>query len=308
LNNSGDGVFLINNLEEIIDQMDYSTSTQGLSWVRQIDSGYILSNPSLLESNQIIVDPSPIPSISPSPTPIVSPVTSPSPSPIISDLKGKLKLIKLMSCPENSYEWFELENISEDDLVGELFLSDSQGNKFEFELSLPSQKSSRHYLDRHILNNSGDTLTIVQKPNISLFSYDIPACEEKNLEFILNNNQLSQNIRSNIVEGDFEVNYNQVKVLGVTSDNLQTKEILQTEEIKQFQVPFSYISKINLLSSKDIRQQASSEANINSNLEEDTDNSFLHSVIFIISGGIILSFLGIMYFYGKDWFKNNTMA
>lgn len=310
LNNNGDGVILKNNLGEVIDQMDYSTSSQGLSWAKQADVGYILSNPSPLGSNQVVADPSPITSLSP--TSIIFPQPSPSLSPIFKDLTGKLELVKLMSCPENSNEWFELKNISDNDLVGELLLSDSQNNKFNFELNLSANQSFRYYLNRHILNNSGDTLTIIQKPDISLFSYNIPACKEKNIEFILQNGQLIQIIGGSALQADSKVNFDQGKILGVTDESLETEKIFGEEKVKQFQVPFSYLSKINLLSTEEASQQASSEAMILDNkeayLEEDNDNSSLYSVIFIISGGIILSFLGIMYFYGKDWFENHPMV
>ncbi|MDH5533198.1 MAG: lamin tail domain-containing protein [Candidatus Pacebacteria bacterium] len=312
LNNSGDGVVLKNDLDETVDQMDYFTSTQGLSWSRQLDSEFILSSPSPLEPHEIILDPSPTPSFPPSPTPVSSPVISPLPSPIIADLRGKLELVKLMSCPENSDEWFELKNTSEDYLQGDLILFDSQNNKFSFELNLPAQQSNRYYLDRHILNNSGDTLTLIQKPDIQLFSYDIALCDEKNLEFVLQNGKLRQNIENNILRSESQINSEQGKILGDSSDVSQTIKIPQSEQLKRFRVPLSYIDKIKFLSSVGDTQYATSEAKVKKKIEdyaeEDSDNRSLHSVILIISGGIILSFLGIMYFYGKDWFKNHLMA
>lgn len=305
LNNSGDGVVLKNNLGIVIDEMDYQSSTQGLSWLLESNTDqFILDNPSPLAINQIVVaSPSPIPS----PSPVVSP--SPSLSTMTEDLASKLELTSVMTCPDSSAEWFELKNISTSSLVDSLYLTDAQGNVFNFGIDILAGQKQRYYLERHILNNSGDTFTLVQNPDNILFSYDLPSCKEKGIEFNFENGLLVETTTS---EEDVDDQENLTgEVLGVSDQN---KETLIDKEIKQqalFKVPSSYLEKINLLTSSQISEDFENDINRKNGTLEDQSNlnkRFLFSITLIIFGGIILSFLGIMYFYARDWFKDKIVA
>jgi hypothetical protein len=291
LNNGGDGVVLKNSFGEVVTEMDFLNSTSAMSWALQNDGSYILDNPSPLRINEEEIEV----------------ISSPTPSPtiILEDLSDKLELVSVMSCPDNSAEWFELKNTTDHSLAQSLYLIDAQNNRHVFEIDILPSQEQRFYIDRHILNNSGDSFTLVQEVDNILFSYKLPACKKKDIEFHFINGLLTQLTRT---EGglDQEKDDSLSKVLGTSSED----EMLLEKEVKKkntFQIPSSYIGKVQFQPIF----EASSEALIIENevfdeVVNEEDHALL-SVTLVIFGGIILSFLGIMYFYGNDWIKDKTM-
>jgi hypothetical protein len=169
LNNSGDGVILKNSLGEVVDEMNYQSSSQGVSWLR----GTVYS---------------PEPSASPttSPVPSSSPLPTPSPSPQVFSHDWQLKVTEIMSCPISpASEWIKIENLLDKRVVlDDFIIRDQNNNKLEFSLVLGANESSKVELERNVLNNSGDKLYLLAPDEWQFDFVQIPACEVKGESFI----------------------------------------------------------------------------------------------------------------------------
>jgi len=303
LNNSGDGVSLFDSGLNLISSMDYQASTQGLSWSYNIQlDAYYLVEPTLNLANIFTniaeeADQSEAEITSQTDVAEVSP--SPITQKIAENLYGKLSLVSVMTCPENSSEWFELENISDHFLSEELRLIDEQDNSFLFSINLSAGQINRYYLDRYILNNSGDKISFIQGTDNILLSYQLPECKEKNKEFIFSNGQIKQTTS--------HLNNDQ-QVLGVTSDDKQREvqdNLIKAED--QLEVNKSYLRNLQLDIKKD--RQASEEAEVNlDNSPLEIKRSLPIFTILLIFAGIIFAFLGIMYLYGTEKSQDNSMV
>lgn len=296
LNNSGDGVSLFDSGLNLISSMNYQSSTQGLSWSYDIQfDDYFLVEPTLNLAN-LFVEESEDNNVDTTDEVEVSP--SPSSQYVSENLFGKLLLVSVMTCPENSAEWFELKNISDHFLSEELSLVDGQDNTFSFEINISPEQINRYYLDRHILNNSGDKLSLVQGIDNILLTYQLPECKQKNKEFIFQNGQIKQ--MDDRLVGDQQV-------LGMSSDDKQSEvqdDLIVAEE--QSEANKSYLRNLQLDIKNDI--EASVEAKVNSErTPSETKRSLPILTILLIFTGIIFSFLGIMYFYGTEKSQDNTL-
>jgi hypothetical protein len=296
LNNSGDGVSLFDSGLNLISSVNYQSSTQGLSWSYDIQlDDYFLVEPTLNLANLLLdeveeSDAGTNNQAEASPSPIIQEVSE--------NLVGKISLVSVMTCPENSSEWFELENISDHFLSEELRLIDEQDNSFLFSINLSAGQINRYYLDRHILNNSGDKISFIQGTDNILLSYQLPECKEKNKEFIFLNGQIKQ--ISDQLNDDQQV-------LGATSDDKQS-EVLNdlTVSDQQFEISKSYLRNLQL----DIKKnpQASLEAEVNlDNSPLEIKRSLPIFTILLILTGIIFAFLGIMYLYGTEKSQDNSL-
>jgi hypothetical protein len=296
LNNSGDGVSLFDSGLNLISSVNYQSSTQGLSWSYDIQlDDYFLVEPTLNLANLLLdeveeSDAGTNNQAEASPSPIIQEVSE--------NLVGKISLVSVMTCPENSGEWFELQNISDHFLSEELRLIDEQDNSFLFSINLSAGQINRYYLDRHILNNSGDKISFIQGTDNILLSYQLPECKEKNKEFIFLNGQIKQ--ISDQLNDDQQV-------LGATSDDKQS-EVLNdlTVSDQQFEISKSYLRNLQL----DIKKnpQASLEAEVNlDNSPLEIKRSLPIFTILLILTGIIFAFLGIMYLYGTEKSQDNSL-
>lgn len=287
LNNSSDGVTLLNSSSEVIAQMNYSNSTPGLSW-SYFEDQYFLLEPTYLASSFIDKVPSPSPTSTDQEAAVL-------PTPLVKneDFYGKLSLLRVMSCPENSAEWFELKNIADHTLEGELKVIDEQNNIFNFSVNLLSGQQYRYYLDRHILNNSGDIFTLAQDQDNILFSFLVPECKEKNKEFRLINGQLS------LLENE-DTTSNSSVLGSVTS--LEITEKLPVNKINSgsFRIDQAYLTRLQLTADDEVGQNFELDFNDREATVYTEDDEFPIMTISLIFTGIILSFLGIMYFYGKE--------
>lgn len=299
LNNSGDGISLFDSVLNLITTMSYSDSSQGQSWSYNFKTGdYYLTDPTISAEN-IPVDGGNDPvEEENNQTDEIEPAPSPSPIIISENLFGKLSLLKVMSCPESSDEWFEVQNISNHSISEELTLVDEQDNIFSFSIDLSAQQKKRYYLDKHILNNTGDILSIIQGNDNILMTYQIPECKEKNKEFIVINGELKQ-------INDKEANQGQV--LGVTTEADQDEVAANSMPDKeQFEIDKSYLKNLQLEIEKSSESSAEAEVSLENEIP-DTDSTLPFFTILIIFTGIILSFLGIMYLYGTEKSQDNTL-
>jgi hypothetical protein len=185
LNNAADGVTLKNNTGQILDQMNYSSSTTDQSWARLPNGSgsFVLAAPTRLATNPL--PPSPIPSPSPQPSPTPSPSPSPSPSPTPSpspspaaNYPTTLALSEIMACPETGQEeWIELYNPDGTPytLTG-WQLRDSSNNLRNLNTTLPAFGYTVIPFASAWLNNDGDSLSLTRPDGVTLFTEQFGAC------------------------------------------------------------------------------------------------------------------------------------
>jgi hypothetical protein len=161
-NNTGDTVILKNSAEQEIDELGYTSSTKGKSWARNPDNlaEILLANPTQGEANLV-------PSPSPTPTPTPTPGSTLSPT-----------LTEFMACPDDTAEWFELHNphTTELNLLG-FTIWDSKAKIYSFtDEKLEPQEYVAFEFKSSVLNNSGDTISLISPDNQVLESFAYTQC------------------------------------------------------------------------------------------------------------------------------------
>lgn len=168
LNNSADGVTLLNPQQKIIDEMSYDKTEADLSWSLTPNQDFILTTPSKNKPN-LIPSPTPSPSQSPTPSPSPSPspttTTSPSPSPTPKpDLTWhkKIKIASFVACPqENETESVTLLNTDQQThTLSNWRLRDESQQTRKVNLTLNAQQKQTISWGNHLLNNDGDTIQL----------------------------------------------------------------------------------------------------------------------------------------------------
>jgi len=207
LNNAGDHVTLRRPDGTIADYFEYTASTTDQSWSRVNTTGaeFLMTAPSRGSSNFIPSPaPSPLTSATPSatpslfptpftpPSPLPSPLpsawisplptnSSPNPSPSVSPLASyPLQLSEIMSCPQTSEaEWIEFFNPNSVTVtITNWKVKDASSNSRSLNISINPHSFASQDLSSAILNNDGDTFTIVDQDANPLISIEVPACEK----------------------------------------------------------------------------------------------------------------------------------
>lgn len=201
LNNSGDGVTLINYDQEVVDQMNYSTTKTQYSWalvINDIEQFWVLTLPSRGLPNP---SPTPTPTILPasSPTSTITPAFNPTltltPSPTASSNtptptatpvsthtpidKSQLKLTELVACPvEGETEWLELYWSGTENLdFSNWKIQDKSDNQVNLSGTLYSKKYSVFSWSKSLLNNTGDELFLYDQTDQELIHLTLPGCQ-----------------------------------------------------------------------------------------------------------------------------------
>lgn len=194
LNNTADGVTLLTDTGEVVDQMSFTSSTQNLSWARvpDADSNWVLSTPTkgLTNPNNLPTPtPSPTPSIAPTPSPSATPQSSPTPIPSSSPTPAPTPVpipepsqwqpSEIMACPSSGEaEWLELYN---PDPVSYSFTNwlvrDSQGSLRSVSFELPAFGFGVASWASGLLNNTGDSLSLLRPDQSLVFTVDLSACQ-----------------------------------------------------------------------------------------------------------------------------------
>lgn len=178
LNNTSDGVTLKDALGIMIDTMSYTTTSPGLSWSRSPGSSTFSSTNPSPGGPHSPPSPSPEPSFSPSPFP------SPSSQPTVAATLY-LQPSEIMACPETGQqEWLELYNPTDYILdLSEWHVKDSAENlRTVSGTILPHAFGSLSWASG-LLNNTGDSLSLLSPENDTLFTAHIGPCQ-KNTSYI----------------------------------------------------------------------------------------------------------------------------
>ncbi len=230
LNNSGDGVILKNELNQIIDQMSYTFSEHMKSWSYDIESDdWKISSPSPNEPNVFSayptqiptptmapnpspsstptvtpsVTPTAAPTVSPTPTesPVPTPSQTPSPSPTSTTTPlptphptpsptpspsseydiSQLSLSEIYPAPlSGKNEWIEIRNQSSRNMTfHDLILKDESNNSKKFDiLHIDADSLAILEWSGSLLNNSGDTVNLIDHSGNNAFSISYPEMEK----------------------------------------------------------------------------------------------------------------------------------
>lgn len=191
LNNTADGVTLKNATGQVIDTFSYTSTTAGLSWSRPSSS-----------NDWIQTQPTPgftHPQTTPSPTP--TPTSTPSPSPSATTMYPlNLQPSEIMACPgEGETEWLELYNPNEDDVtLSNWLVQDNAQNVRLVSTTIPAKSYTAVSWTGSLLNNTGDTLSLLTPSSQTLFTVSFGACQKEH-SFILEHHtwQLTSQVTKN---------------------------------------------------------------------------------------------------------------
>ncbi len=188
LNNSADGVTLQDALGQTIDSMNFTSSTNDQSWSRagasEPATWYISQpTPNQFNPNQLPPSPTPSPQTSPTPTPTPPPtpsVPTPTPTPA-SSLPADgviLTISEIGACPETGQsEWVELHNPGEAAVALQNWLiQDASGNTELIRGTIPASGYSVFFWSRSLLNNSGDSVYLLDEDSQIVDSVVYGAC------------------------------------------------------------------------------------------------------------------------------------
>lgn len=191
LNNAGDGITLYDSSGQLVDAISYSSSEAGLSWHRAASESAELflgtANPGewtpIVQSTQTPTSSptqsfgTPLPTwtpphTSPSPTPTTQ--ASPAPTPGITGLL----ISEVLSCPISpETEWVELWNTQDQTVSLEQWsIADAQDNRVTFSQQIPAYQFAVISWNKALLNNSGDTLSLLNHDNQLQEQLEIPSC------------------------------------------------------------------------------------------------------------------------------------
>jgi|GEM_PF-919094 len=142
----------------------------------------ILPTPTVTPSASPSATPQPSPVVSPLPSPIIFsspsplPVSSPSPSPIL--LSQPLELSEIVGCAETGHpEWFELYNPNSVTVTLRGWkVKDSSSNTRTFDSTLSPQSYGVVELSSALLNNDGDSFSLIDQTGTELLHIELGAC------------------------------------------------------------------------------------------------------------------------------------
>ncbi len=197
LNNTADGVRLIDANGIIHHSMDYSSSTKKLSWQFLNNSwceaiptpltnnvcGNNLNNPPINTSSTISAQTSQLPSPLPTPTPSPTPTAA---SESLTHLASNLQITEVSPCPSDNREWIEVYNPNSHDIEVFLTIVDDQQNKRYVSGEAKANQYAVLYLSSSILNNAGDRIKITGETG-ELLNLSYEACPTGQSLGLLNN-------------------------------------------------------------------------------------------------------------------------
>ncbi|HEX9817831.1 MAG TPA: lamin tail domain-containing protein [Patescibacteria group bacterium] len=162
LNNGGDIVVLKDGDGQKIDQFEYTSSSKGKSWARNPESPTEIF---LTEPSQGKTNPSPIPDSDPSAT-----YTGLAP-----------ELSEVVACPTDADEWVELYNPHDQAIkLTDFSLRDDKNVIFEFAGEEMVTQSWLVVDLRNVLNNDGDSVTLISPVNQVVESFSYITCLSTN--------------------------------------------------------------------------------------------------------------------------------
>lgn len=121
---------------------------------------------------------SPLTVLSPNPTPQPSPTSTPTSSHTVDDFRSWIKWSEIHSCPDDGgSEWIKFYNSSDQSLELDGWqIVDAAGNTHLFSLNFEPNQNNIIKLKNNFLNNSGDTVTLIDQNQREILYTKIPSC------------------------------------------------------------------------------------------------------------------------------------
>lgn len=167
LNNTADGVLLLDPDGATQDSMQYETTEAGKSWIRRsLNSiSFLLSHPS---PGVFSPQPQPTPTTTPSPTP----VTTKNPKPSVA-------ITAISPCPPTGEtEWIRLHNAGPDSLdLSGWKVKDAQNNSRALSGTFPAGQQSNFSWTAGMLNNTGDEVFLHDPAGLLIASASYENCQ-----------------------------------------------------------------------------------------------------------------------------------
>ncbi len=196
LNNAGDGVELRDSTGEVVDEFVYTSSQSGQSWQRQYlgSTSLVLTDPTPgaahadwpLDGSAPPPTPSPSPQPSstppPQPTPTMTP--NPTPTPQTNINPDHIKLVEINACPAEGKESITLLNTGADAYLDGWQVIDAAGNYKLISGHLPAGGGVLYEWSGSLLNNTGDSLSLVTNTGFEVASAEYDQCD-KGLPLVL---------------------------------------------------------------------------------------------------------------------------
>lgn len=193
LKNASDTISLRNSFGQVTDQASYTFSQTDFSWARSPDGtgDFNLVVPTRATTNPNLPSPTPTPSPVPTspppspqslPSPLPSSNSNPTPSPFPTPLfySNSLQVSEIMSCPQtNEKEWLELYNPDfQTYTLVNWKLKDSTGNTRYLSGDISAQSFAAFELSSSMLNNDGDSLSLINPSGTNLFTVQFGKCQK----------------------------------------------------------------------------------------------------------------------------------
>ena len=177
LNNTADGVFLLDPDGATQDSMQYETTEAGKSWIRRsLNSiSFLLSNPS---PGNFTPQPLPTPTPTPSPTPTTTANPSPTTTTIAADTPVAITAISPCPPPGES-EWLRLHNTGPHSLdLSGWKVEDAQNNSRTLTGILSAGQQSNFSWTAGMLNNAGDDVFLHDPDGLLIDSARYEDCQD----------------------------------------------------------------------------------------------------------------------------------
>lgn len=211
LNNAGDSILLYSPNNQVMDQVTYENATSGQSFSKITSNQTIVTSspsPGLCLAQHFPPTPTPTPTHTPTPlptptstpiptaTPLPIPTSTPKPSntptptptPAVSvnptstfpadQFTSLVEVSEIMACPESGQsEWLELYNFSNStvDLAG-WYVLDAVNNRVDLSIDLATTSFGVVEFSRAIINNSGDSISILSPDGVVRWQTTLSAC------------------------------------------------------------------------------------------------------------------------------------
>lgn len=296
LNNTADGVTLFDSNGQLVDEMNYNSSESSKSWAKQLNATWVLDAPSKGFDNPSPT-PTPTPTPTPSPTPSTTPQPSTSPSTPPNNTYQSLKIVSFSPCPSTGgSESIEINNTSSTQMeITNWKIIDKDDNYKSISGIIAPQTNTLISWSGSLLNNAGDSLTVLTDSGTELLSTIYGECE-KGLPFTFFDNEWQQQSEA--------MNTNDTKTvtsLGASEENDQRTKIstidkntITKEESTSIAYPQTASPSSIVINTTETPMLPSKHT-----LIEPAPEISKYGIINVIIGGSLVSFSGALQLYEK---------
>lgn len=302
LNNDADSVKLINSQNQVISQFIYTNSQLGMSFSSypNEESGFInnilLTNPTKNFTNpsisEIITDDAPEAQDDNQEIPPNSPVPTPD---FVETVYQNMTITEIMACPySEDQEWIILNNEENHNInLNGWYIKDNAENKIFLPNSdIANLSSIKIYLEKNILNNSGDSIFLFNPNNILSDQFTFENCN-------LGISQLRTNNQENNDQNSSSIQFENTLEQKLNNKNNESSNQIESQiNDNGFNESINLLQKIHNL----LKIVNSHKVSVWDNSDFKSDKIIIKHkilpkkiVLSVIIGGIIISCSGLFF-------------